>query len=107
MRQIRWWWLSPTLVSNRAGDGLNLADETLGHQQAQRVVDRLPRNGADLGPDDPGDDLGARVRPGLHGAEDGDALGSDLNAVLPKELRRPSRHPCSIAQAWTHSNNGL
>jgi hypothetical protein len=40
----------PILEASRRAGGLNAPDQPLGNQDAERVVHRLERDGADLGP---------------------------------------------------------
>ena len=52
---------------------------------AEGVVDRLARDGADLGPHDLLDVVGGAVRPVGHRPQDGQALGRDLQPVLAEQ----------------------
>ncbi len=93
-RQIRWWWLSPTRSSNRAGDpaGWMRLSETRGDQDVEGVVDRLERDGPEFGPDDFGRLVGRDVGPTGNGPHDGQSLGRDPNAALTKEVCRSCAH---------------
>ena len=71
---------------------LNATDQTLGHQQGQRVVHGLKGNGANLGADDVGYGIGRDVRLPRHRAEDGESLRGDLNATLTKKIGRLGSH---------------
>ena len=81
------------LEASRRSGRLNAPDEALGDQDAERVVDRLQRDGADLGPDDLGHGVGRDVRLSRDRPQDGQSLGGDLNAALAKAARRVSDHP--------------
>jgi len=48
--------------SGRQPRGLNAADEAFGHEYAERIIDRLQRDGADFGPDELGDAVGSDMR---------------------------------------------
>ena len=99
-RQIRWWWLSPTRVleASRRPGGLNAPDQPFGDQDAEGVVHRLERDGADLGPDDLGHAVGRDVGLTRDRPQDGQALGRDLDAALTKEASRVGQHARSITQ---------
>ena len=51
----------PILEARRRSGGLNAPDQPLGDQQAERVVHRLQRDRADLGPDGLGHAVGRDV----------------------------------------------
>jgi len=76
----------PILEASSRPGGLNAADQAFGNQNAERVVHRLKRNGADLGSDDVRHDVGRDV--GLTGdrPQDSQSLGRDLNAALAQEV---------------------
>ena len=76
--------------------------EAFGDQDAERVVHRLERDGADLGPDGLGHRIGRDV--GLTGdrPQDSQSLRRDLNAALTKECQ-PGRWPPGDAR----SKNGV
>ena len=80
------------LEARRRSGGLNAPDEALGDQDAERVVHRLQRDGADLGPDGLGHGVGRDV--GLTGdrPQHRQSLGRDLNAVLTKKVSRIGGH---------------
>ena len=80
------------LESRRGSRRLNAPDETAGDKDAERVVDRLQRDGADLAFDDVGDGVGGNVRVRRHGAHDGQPLRGDLDALSTKEPGRIGDH---------------
>ena len=69
--------------ARRRSRGLNPPEQALGDQQAQGVVYRLPRDGADLPPDDRGHGVGCDVRLTRDRPQHGQPLGRHLNAALP------------------------
>ena len=75
----------------RAG-GLDAANQAFGDQEVQRVVHRLERDGADLGPDDLGYSIGGDVGGAADCAEDRQTLSGDLNAPCAKERRLIRSH---------------
>ena len=82
----------PIFEAGRRSGGLNAPDQSLGDEEAERVVDRLQRDGADLGPDGLGHGVGRDV--GLTGdrAQDRQPLGGDLDTAFTKEGRRIRTH---------------
>ena len=76
------------LEASRRSGGLNAPDEAFGDQEAESVVHRLERDGADLGPDDLGHAVGGDVRLPRDRPQDRQSLGRDLNPVLTKEVGR-------------------
>ena len=80
------------LEARRRPGGLNAPDQALGDQQAQGVVHRLQRDGADLGPDDLGHGVGRDVRLTRDRPQDRQSLGRDLDAAFTKESCRIGRH---------------
>jgi hypothetical protein len=80
------------LEASRRPGGLNAADQSFGHQDGERVVHRLERDGADLGPDDLGHDVGRDV--GLTGdrSQHRQPLSGDLNAAFAEEVCRVNCH---------------
>ena len=82
----------PILEAGRRAGGLDAADQAFGDQEAQRVVHRLERDGADLGPDDLGHAIGGDVGLAADRAEDRQTLGRDLNAARAKERRLIRSH---------------
>ena len=75
----------PVLVARRRPGGLDAPEEALVGEDAERVVDGLARDGADLGPHDLVDVVGGAVRPVGHRPQHGQPLGRDLQAVLAEE----------------------
>ena len=67
---------------------LKAAEEPSVDQHGERVVDRLKRDGADLGSDHLRDRVRRDVRMTADGAEDSQPLGCDLNTALTKEVGR-------------------
>ena len=96
----QWWWLSPTRVleASRGAGRLDAPDEAFGDEDAKGVVHRLERDGPDLGPDDIGHGVGRDVGLTRDGAQDGQALGRDLNAALTKEVCRVAITPDRLDQ---------
>jgi hypothetical protein len=82
----------PILEASGGPGGLNAPDQALGRQDAERVVDRLQRNGPDLGPDDIRDGIGRDMGMTRDRPKDGQPLGGHLNAALPKELSQIDGH---------------
>ena len=77
----------PILEPGRRAGGLDAADQAFGDQDVQRVVHRLERDGADLGPDDLGHPIGRDVGLAADRTKDRQALSGDLNAARAKERR--------------------
>lgn len=65
---------------------LDAPEDPFGDQQAERVVHRLQRDRADLGPDGLGNRVGGDVRLPRDGPQDSQPLGCDLNTELAKEI---------------------
>jgi hypothetical protein len=82
----------PILEASRRPGGLNATDEAFGDQDAEGVVHRLERDGADLGPDDLGHAISRDVGLTRHRPQDSQSLGRDLDTALPKEVSRVSVH---------------
>ena len=82
----------PILEASRRSGGLNAPDQSLGDQEAEGVVDRLQRDGTDLGPDDLGHGVGRDVGLTRDRAQDRQPLGGDLNTAFTKEVRRIGNH---------------
>jgi hypothetical protein len=74
----------PIFVERRRPGGLNAPEQTLGDEHAERVVDRLEGDGADLGPDDLGGGFSGEVRLARYGPHHSQALGGHLDAALTK-----------------------
>ena len=88
----------PVFEASRRAGGLNATDEAAGDQHAERVVHRLERDRADLGPDGLGDPIGRDVWLSRHRPEDSQSLGRDLNATLPQQVSRVDRHGSRVDQ---------
>jgi hypothetical protein len=82
----------PILETSRRSRWLDAANETLGDQDAERVIDSLERDRADSGPDDGGHRVRGDV--GLRGnrPQYGQSLRGHLDAALPEKFR------------WVHGN---
>ncbi len=76
----------PVLEPSRRPGGLNAADESSGDKDAQSVVHRLQRDGADLSSGDVGHDVSGNVRLTGDRPQHGQPLGRDLNAALAQEV---------------------
>jgi hypothetical protein len=74
------------LEASRRPRRLNASDESLSGQQAEGVVDRLQRDGADLGPHGLGDAISGDVGLAPDRAQHSQALRRNLNAVLTKKV---------------------
>ena len=91
--------VADAIFEPRRGSGrLNAADQTLGDQHGEGVVDRLQRDGADLTLDDPGDAVGADVRPAGDRPHHGEPLGGDVDAALAEQRSRVGGHRHRIVQ---------
>ena len=85
------------LVKRRRSGGLDAPEQTLGDEHAERVVDRLEGDGADLGPDDLGRGFSGDVRLTTHRSHDGQPLGGDLDAALTKQGGGVESHGKSLS----------
>ena len=88
----------PILESCRRSGRLDAADQPLGDQQAEGVVDRLQGDGADLGPDGLGDAIGGDMGLTGHGTQDRNPLRGHLDAAFTQEDCRICRHRRRLAQ---------
>jgi hypothetical protein len=86
----------PILEASRRPGGLNAADEAFGDEDAEGVVHRLERDGADLGPDNLGHAVGRDVGLTRDRPQDSQSLGRNLDTALPKEVGRVSVHTDTI-----------
>ena len=77
----------PILVASRRPGGLDASDEAPLGQQTERVVDRLARDGTDLGPGDIGDVVRRAVWSTGDRPQDGETLRRDLDPVSAKQVR--------------------
>ena len=82
----------PIFEPGRRAGRLDTADESIADQHPERVVDRLQRDGADLGAHQFGHAVGGDVRLRGHGAQDGQALRRHLNPAVAEEFGRVGRH---------------
>ena len=78
----------PILEAGRRSRRLDTPDETRLGQDAERVVYRLARDGAELGPHGLLDLVRRGVRPARDRAQDGQALSRHLKTMLAEEVRR-------------------
>jgi DNA-binding PadR family transcriptional regulator len=85
----------PILEASRRPGRLHAPDQAFGHQQAEGVVHRLKRDGADLDPHRLGHGVGRDVRLTRNHSENSQSLRRDLNAALPKEIGRIGCHELS------------
>ena len=76
----------PVLVTSGGAGGLDPTDETLVDEDAERVVDRLPGDRADLVPHDLGQLFGGGVRAGADGLHDRQTLCGDLEPATSQLL---------------------
>jgi len=76
----------PILEASRRPGGLNAPDQAFGDQDAERVVHRLERDGADLSSDDVGHGVGCDMGLARDRPQDSQTLGCDLNAALAQEV---------------------
>lgn len=81
--------IDPDLIASRRTRRLDAPDEVIFGQDAQRVIDRLTRDGADVGPYQLLYVLRGPVRPAGHSSHDGQSLSGHLNASLPEHVGRP------------------
>jgi len=65
---------------------LDTPDEVLLDENAERVIDRLPRDRPDVGSDTFGDFFGGRMWVRGNGFQDRDPLSGDLDTVIAKLL---------------------
>jgi hypothetical protein len=77
---------------------LNTTNESLGDQYCEAVVDRLQRDGADLGPHRLGHGIGRDMRLARDRPKNRQSLGCNLNAALSKEFSRVGGHLDMLAQ---------
>ena len=78
---------------------LNTPDQALGDQQAEGVVHRLQRDGADLVPDDLGHGVSRDVRMTCDRPQYGESLGGDLNTALAKKVGGVGTHELKIIRS--------
>ena len=83
---------NPSLEASRRPRRLNAPDDAFANQDAQRVVHRLERDRADLGPYGIGDAVRGDMRMPRHRSQHSQSLRRDLKAVLSKKLRRVGDH---------------
>jgi hypothetical protein len=78
--------------TSRGPGRLNPPDESFANQQAEGVVHRLERDGADLGPHNLGHAIGGDMRLDRDRPQDSQSLGGDLKTALTKQIRRVGHH---------------
>ena len=84
---------------------LDATEDALANEQRERVVDRLKRDCADLGPDHRRYDVRCGMRMCRDRAQDRDALRGDLDAVKTKEISRIVGHRIvGYLNVWNDSN---
>ena len=76
----------PILEPGRGSRRLNPPDKTFGNEECQRVVYRLRRDGADLGPHDLRRAVGGNVGVTRDCPKNSQPLGGDLYSALTKEI---------------------
>ena len=76
----------PTLVATCRARRLDAANQVLVDQNAERVIDRLPRDGAELGAHDVAQLVGCGMWVLRNDAHDRESLSGDLDAVLAQEF---------------------
>jgi hypothetical protein len=86
------------LEAGRRAGRLNAPDQAFGDQDAEGVVHRLQRDGADFSPDDLGHAVGRDVGLARDRLKDGQSLRRHLDTALPKEVGRVSGHGLRIDQ---------
>lgn len=74
------------LVKSRRPGRLDAPDKALLRQNRERIVDRLSRNSADIGPNVCGDIVRRAMGTTRHRPQHGQSLGCDLEAVLAKKV---------------------
>ena len=85
--------VADAVLESRRGPGrLNPPDEASGNQNAKRIVHRLERDGADLGPRGRGHGGGREVRLARDDPKDSKPLGGHLDAAFTKERGGVRRH---------------
>lgn len=78
----------PILVERGRSGGLDAPDEALLSQSSKGVVNRLPRDGAEIGANVFGEGVRRAMGPTRHRPQHGQALGRNGHAVFAKELSR-------------------
>ena len=82
---------------------LNASQDAFGNQEAERVVDGLERDRANLCSDDLGDCVGRDMRLTRHRAENRQPLGRHLNTELTKKIDRVRHGREAYIRYWTDS----
>ena len=80
------------LETGRRTCRLNAPDDPLCDEHGERVIDRLLRDGTNLGPDRFGHTVSRDVGLRRHGAQDREPLRSYLDAMLTEKIRRIVGH---------------
>jgi hypothetical protein len=78
--------IDPVFIAGRRARRLGTPDEVIFGEDAQRVVDRLTRNGANVRPYQLLYLVRRSVRPAGHSSHDGQALSGHLNASPPERV---------------------
>jgi hypothetical protein len=78
----------PIFVKGRRSGGLDAPDKALLRQGSEGVVNRLWRDGAEIGANVLGNHVRIGVRSARHRAQHGQALGRNGHAVFARELGR-------------------
>jgi hypothetical protein len=77
---------------------LNAPNETFLSQHAEGIVNRLPRDGTDLGADKRGNIIRRAMGAVRYCPQHGEALSRHLNAVFTKNFRRINKHDSKLHQ---------
>ena len=93
----------PILVPGRRSGRLNAPDQPLGDEDAKGVIDRLKRDGPDLGPDDLGHAVGCDVGLAGYRPQNSQSLSRHLDTALPKKVNRVSGHATCYLNSLTDS----
>ncbi len=94
-------------IERRRPNGLNTPDQSLVDEKAQCVVDRLARNGSNVGLGCLGHIIGGAVGLVSYGAQDCKSLGGDMEAVRPEHVGEVDVHELEIRQIWIKSKVGM
>src|SRR5262249_39581337 len=91
------------LVEGRRSGGLDAPDEPLLDQHREGVVNRLSRDGADVGANARSDVVGRAVGPTRHDPQYCEALGRDMDTTFAQEFGQIAGHAETIFGFWTTS----
>jgi hypothetical protein len=90
--------VADAILEERCRPGrLNTPDESLRNEDAERVIDGLQRDGANLGSDRGGHAVGSDVRLSRYRSQHSQSLSGNLNAAFTKQVRRVRGHHRSIS----------